>query len=168
MSANQFNDKMNEYLSTIRNLKHTFEVTKLCGYSVFITIYKSQSLFDLYQAISHHFGNVPIVSVFYYTGEGERCNVPLSTDTVASFIRTNINTYPARMVPVYPISSGNMIVYKLYLDDGHSHAQHVQHDIDSNNNNNINNNNNSSSSSSSSSSSRNNNNNSCLFRPPLI
>jgi hypothetical protein len=149
MSLNQFNDKMNDYLGTTRNLKHTFEVTKLCGYSVFITIYKSQSLFELYQAISHHFGNIPIVSIFYYTGEGERCNVPLSNESVASFIRTNINTCPAKMVPVYPISSGNMIVYRLYLDDGHSH------DHPDNNNMEI-----CSSSSSSNSSS--------LFRPPLI
>jgi hypothetical protein len=151
MSLNQYNDKLNEYLGTTRSLKHVFEVTKLCGYSVFITIYKSQSLFELYQAISHHFGNVPIVSIFYYTPEGERCNVPLSTDTVASFIRTNINNYPAKMVPVYPISSGNMIVYRLYLDDGHTHAHH-----DDNNNNNNSNNNNS------------NSNSSSLFRPPLI
>ena len=147
MSSNQFNDKLNEYLCTIRDLKHTFEITKTCGYSTFITIYKSQTLFDLYQTISHHFGNIPIISLFYYTPAGERCNVPLSSETLASFIRTNINAQPAKLAPIYPISSGNMIVYRLYFDDGHVHndlCNPVICNIDVTNNNNR------------------------LFRPPLI
>ena len=40
--SDNYQHKINQYMNDIHNLMFTFEVTKCCGYSTFVTVYKNQ------------------------------------------------------------------------------------------------------------------------------
>ena len=52
---NVYNKKINEFLSEIPGRIYVFEITKFCGYSTFIFMYKDETLLDLWSRVSHHF-----------------------------------------------------------------------------------------------------------------
>jgi hypothetical protein len=51
-----FHGKLNEYIIEAPGRMYIFEITKLCGYSTFVFLYKDETLLDLYNRVSHHFG----------------------------------------------------------------------------------------------------------------
>jgi hypothetical protein len=51
-----FHGKLNEYIIETPGRMYIFEITKLCGYSTFVFMYKDETLLDLYNRVSHHFG----------------------------------------------------------------------------------------------------------------
>jgi hypothetical protein len=51
-----FHAKLNEYIIEAPGRMYIFEITKLCGYSTFVYLYKDETLLDLYNRVSHHFG----------------------------------------------------------------------------------------------------------------
>ena len=53
--SNVYNKKINEFLSEIPGRIYVFEITKFCGYSTFIFMYKDETLLDLWSRVSHHF-----------------------------------------------------------------------------------------------------------------
>jgi hypothetical protein len=119
---NTFEDKFNEYITSINNLMYTFEITKCCGYSTFITIYKDESLGDLYKKVAYHMGG-EVIGLFYITPLSEHKRVPLTNIPIYQFIRDNITCNPVKLAPVYPLPSP--IVYKIYLNDGsHCFSNH--------------------------------------------
>ena len=52
---NVYNKKINEFLNEIPGRIYVFEITKFCGYSTFIFMYKDETLLDLWSRVSHHF-----------------------------------------------------------------------------------------------------------------
>ena len=56
LEAQTFHKKLNEYLIESPGRMYIFEITKFCGYSTFIFMYKDETMLDLYNRISHHFG----------------------------------------------------------------------------------------------------------------
>jgi hypothetical protein len=112
-----YQEKYEEFLRNITNLMYTFEVTKCCGYSTFVSIYKNQTLANLHSNIIQHFGNIEIKQLYFITPQNERINIPISMQTISNFVINNIIGNPCRLVPIYDISKP--IVYKLYLYDGH-------------------------------------------------
>jgi hypothetical protein len=56
LEPNDYNRKLNEYIMESSGRMYIFEITKLCGYSTLIFIYKDETLLDLYNRVSHHFG----------------------------------------------------------------------------------------------------------------
>ena len=123
MSTEQFAYKLQQYIDTTTNDKFIFEVTKMCGYGEFMTVFKSQSLLDLYSTISYQFNNRGIKSIFFVNDNtGEKIMVPLSSTTrIKDFISSYNNVGPSLTIkPVYPIPC--KIVYRLYFDDGHVHG----------------------------------------------
>jgi len=122
MSTEQFGYKLQQYIDTTTNYKFIFEVTKLCGYGEFMTVFKNQSLLDLYSTISYQFDNREIKSLFFVNDTtGEKIKVPISsTIRIKDFISghnvgPNLNIKPIYQVPC-------KIVYRLYFDDGHTHG----------------------------------------------
>jgi hypothetical protein len=113
---NTYEEKMNDYLSSIRNLMYTFEITKCCGYSTFVTIYKDESLADLYKKVAYHFSS-EVVELYFLLPNNVHYRVPLSNVPVVKFVRDNIICSPVLLVPIYPLPCP--IVYRLYLNDGH-------------------------------------------------
>ncbi len=48
---NDYNNKFEQLCNGIPNNKYIFEITKLCGYGEFLTVYKKQTLLDLYNYV---------------------------------------------------------------------------------------------------------------------
>jgi hypothetical protein len=110
-------------MNDIHNLMFTFEVTKCCGYSTFVTVYKNQSLTDLYSNIISHFGNIEIQELYFVSPEQQRFNVPISKQSVSDFISSNIICNPIKLVPIYGLP--NPVIYRLYLNDGRCTQPHT-------------------------------------------
>ena len=51
-----FHGKLNEYIIEAPGRMYIFEITKLCGYSTFVFMYKDETMLELYNRVSHHFG----------------------------------------------------------------------------------------------------------------
>ena len=124
-TANSYQDKMGEYVESIKNLMYTFEVTKCCGYSTFITVYKDESLLDLYNRIALHFGGIEIDDLFFIDTNGEKIKIPLSKKLIFQFVREQTISRPIRWTPVYPVPCP--VVYRVFLDDGHCHDECYNH-----------------------------------------
>ena len=115
---NQYQDKLDEYISNITELMFIFEVTKCGGYSTFVSIYKEETLLDLYSRIINHFQITEIKELYFYSPDGERIRIPISKSSISQFIRTNTTGNSIKLIPIYPTHMP--IVYRLYLDDGSS------------------------------------------------
>ena len=50
-----FHSKLNSYHTEVPGRMYMFEITKLCGYSTFIFVYKDETMLDLYNRVSQHF-----------------------------------------------------------------------------------------------------------------
>jgi hypothetical protein len=119
---NHYQDKYDEFIRNINNIMFTFEVTKCCGYSTWITIYKYQTLIDLYSNISHHFGNLQINQLYFVSPENRRIAVPMSFKTVSEFVKQHIICNPINLVPIYELP--NPVIYRIFLDDDHCDEEH--------------------------------------------
>lgn len=122
-----YHDKFNEYTHNMHNLMFIFEVTKCCGYSTFVTVYKNQTLIELYSNIISHFGNIEIKELYFMSQEQQRINLPISKQTVAEFIRANVICNPIRLSPIYALPSPT--VYRLHLNDGCCTQPHTTNSI---------------------------------------
>jgi len=116
---NTYHDKLQDYLRNIKENMYTFEVTKCCGYSIFVTIYKTETLIDLYSKVMHQFVGIKIKNLYFLTPNGDNLSVPLSLETMSSFIQNNVACSPQNLIPIYPLP--NPVVYRVYLDDGYCH-----------------------------------------------
>ena len=117
--ANIYLTKYDEFQTNLSNRMFLFEVTKHCGYSTFVPVYKTQTLLDLYNNINHHFGS-DIGILYYISADDQECiRVPLSYQTVADFVSSNITSEPVKLVPIYDYPLP--VIYRLYLDDGRCH-----------------------------------------------
>jgi hypothetical protein len=119
---NAFQDKLDEHIRNMTTSMFTFEVTKCCGYSTFITIYKEKTLLNLYEQIMDHFEILEIKELFFYAPSGERIRIPISKQTVYQFVQTCITGNSIKLEPIYALP--RPVVYRLYLDDGicgHAH-----------------------------------------------
>lgn len=127
MSSEQFGYKLQQYIDTTTNYKFIFEVTKLCGYGEFMTVFKSQTLLELYSTISYQFGNREIKSLFFLNDiTNEKIMVPISsTIRVNEFISSYNSGSNLVIKPIYPMPC--KIVYRLYFDDGHTHGVQLCH-----------------------------------------
>jgi hypothetical protein len=141
VESSDFHKKLNEYIIESPGRMYIFEVTKLCGYSTFVFMYKDETLLDLYNRISHHFGCRDIKGLYIdsHLHKKSRTNndnnnnnssccinkdklisVPFSSLTsVKEFIFNNTAKEPRNLAPVYSLPFP--VVYRIYLDDGHCH-----------------------------------------------
>jgi hypothetical protein len=117
-----FNNNLNEYINNyVRNNMYVIELTKCCGYGTFITVYKDETLIDVYKKASMHIGTNEIKSLFIITPLNEKIMVPISSlITFRQFLMSQIiDSNNPNMVPIYPMPAH--IVYRIYVDDGHCH-----------------------------------------------
>ena len=110
---NTYQTKLYEHIHNMTHLMYTFEVTKRCGYSTFITIYREETLIDMYAKVIDHFSLNDLMELFFYTPSGERIRVPLCKQSVGEFVQTNTSTNVNNLVPVYPFP--RPVVYRLYI-----------------------------------------------------
>jgi hypothetical protein len=120
LNNSSYYKKINEYNEQIKNNCYCFEVTKSCGYSCFVFIYKDQLVKELYHNIFHHFGCNKINSLYILDKEGNKI---LLQDNYHKRVRTFVEEYTDMvkrlLEPIYPLPMP--VVYRLYLDDEHEH-----------------------------------------------
>ena len=121
----QYNDKFEQFCKRLPNNKYIFELTKLCGHGEFLTIYKKQTLLDLYKIVSMEFESKDIKELFFLNNcTNEKIRIPITNEmTILQFIFNHNNGSNQIISPVYPVPC--KIVYKLYFDDGHTHDNQV-------------------------------------------
>jgi len=118
----KYNEKFTDLCNKIPNNKFIFEITKLCGYGEFLTVYKKQSLLDLYKTVSMQFECKDIKELFFINNcTNEKIRIPITSEiTIWQFI-FNYNSGPSQIIkPIYPVPC--KIVYRIYFDDGHTHG----------------------------------------------
>ena len=107
-----FEMKMKHFVGSITNSRFIIEVSKFCGYSEFVLIFKNQSLLDLYKIISLQFECNDIKGLYLTNSTSYR--VPIAENIR---IRDFISKSNKILKPVYDMPYP--VVYKLFLDDGH-------------------------------------------------
>jgi hypothetical protein len=122
LNNSNYYKKFNDYTDELNNKMYCFEVTKCCGYSALVYVYKEQLVNDLYYNIFHHFGCNKIESVYILDKDN---NKVLITDyrhnTMKYFIERYTNRENRLLEPIYPLPLP--VVYRLYLEDGHIHQE---------------------------------------------
>lgn len=111
--GDSFKKKMELFLHNIPNFSYIFEVTKMCGFSEFFTIYKDNTLADLHTNLSLQLKSNCIKRLYMiHCKTLERINVPVDENiTVRNFIVDNNCFNPFYELPT-------PAVYKLYLEYG--------------------------------------------------
>ena len=104
--------KMNHFVGSITNSRFIIEVSKFCGYSEFVLIFKNQTLLDLHKIISLQFECNEIKGL--YLTNNTAYKVPI-TENIR--IRDFFAKSAEILKPVYEMPYP--VVYKLFLDDGH-------------------------------------------------
>ena len=110
-----YNAKKEQFMNDLFEHQFLFEITKCCGYSVWIPVYKNMMLSSLYENVKTHFEickEKMILSVF--NEEGHKLVIPTTVTTVTT-VKEFIRTKKSFFKPVYPFPS--KIIYKMWLDD---------------------------------------------------
>jgi hypothetical protein len=121
----EYNAKFEQLCNGIPNNKYIFEITKLCGYGEFLTIYKKQTPLDLYKTVSIQFECKDIKELYFINNcTNEKIRLPITDEiTIWQFMFNNNSGSTQIIKPVYPIPC--KIVYRIYFDDGHTHGNTV-------------------------------------------
>ena len=147
-NPNDFNKKIYEFNAELPGRMYIFEITKFCGYSTFVYMYKDETVTDLYTRVSHHFQCKDIKGLYIdnhlykYIDDAKKnelsnnnnnrnaccCSkkkewyipIPVSSlTTIKEFVFYNTAREPRNLEPIYPLPTP--VVYRIYLDDGHCH-----------------------------------------------
>lgn len=121
-----FNQKLKDYMNEMPSKCYLFEITKLCGYSSLIYVYKDQTCDEIWNIIKHHFG-IPLEKIqeLYFINSlniNEKINIPFDENLTIRNLINNIrikNSLITNIEPKYELP--NPVVYTLYLNDGHIH-----------------------------------------------
>ena len=74
-----YNKKINKYLNIYVKLNMYFiELTKPNGHSCLATVYKNESLYDLYKKTAHHFRVFKVRSLYIITPNNEKILLPFT------------------------------------------------------------------------------------------
>ena len=151
MDTNDYYKRVYEYNTEAPSRMYIFEITKFCGYSTLAYMYTDETMADLYNRISYHFGckNIKGLYIDNYLYKNTQCVLD-SQKNLNSNSSNNSNNcccsnQKDKLVPI-PISSLTRIsefifentakeprnlepiyplplpvVYRIYLDDGHCH-----------------------------------------------
>ena len=116
VSPSVFHGKLNEYIIEAPGRMYIFEITKLCGYSTFVFMYKDETMLDLYNRVSHHFGCKDIKGLYIDNhlfkslndnkndNINDNKNMNINTNNSNNNSNNNCCKKPDNLIPV-PVSS---------------------------------------------------------------
>ena len=112
-----YNIKINNHFTSILQRKYLFEITKCCGFSEIVSIYKDVStLKDLYKSVISQFCHNTLIELYVENIlTGERVIIPNDDNILRDFVNNNQDYFK----PLYPLPAS--VVYRIYFDDGHVH-----------------------------------------------
>jgi hypothetical protein len=116
--SNDYSSKFASMIMRIPNTMYIFEVTKNCGYSEFVLVYKDFSIADLIKTVSIQFQDSTINSLCYKNPETDERRTISSTDsgTIREMITQFQNDETINLKPVYQ-NMEFFVVYRLYILD---------------------------------------------------
>jgi hypothetical protein len=119
----EYKKKMDMFLKAIPDCMYVFEMTKLCGYSEFLLMYKEAPISDIYKSITYRFGSTP--RLFFMKEDTKQQYQLPNTEifTVREMINKLYNNVETNgmIKPVYA-DLDSLVVYRLFYDDGHTHG----------------------------------------------
>jgi hypothetical protein len=151
MESSDFYKRLNEYNIEIPGRMYIFEVTKFCGYSTFVYMYKDETMTDLYNRISYHFCCKNIKGLYINNNshknmsdiqknelnsnnQTNNCNHNCccfdKKDTFTTIPISSLKTVKEFVFENTATEPRNLVpvyplplpvVYRIYLDDGHCH-----------------------------------------------
>ena len=114
-----YNNKITEYYNRISTTKYLFEITKCCGYSEIISLYKDDLLLDLYNITVKHFDYNNLTELYlFHPITNEKKVLPNVSTKIRDFILNNQSLF----VPEYKLPAA--VVYRIYFGDGCTHEHH--------------------------------------------
>ena len=120
MSVDQYNSKLNTYITSMTQRQYLFEITKCCEYSEFVPTYKTNTLADLYKTVLNQFCHTGESPCELFTRQNNIVDRFVIPNDPAILLREFINANPLFFVPIYPLPA--KVVYRVYFDDGHIHT----------------------------------------------
>jgi len=116
--TNKYNELVTRHLKEIPGRMFSFEITKCCGYSTLVFLYKEDKLMDLFIEVAKHFGCKNVLGLYIINPNEEKIKLPFNSDTtLKEFIYDNTQADNRNLVPVYDLPLP--VVYRIYFDDGH-------------------------------------------------
>jgi hypothetical protein len=150
-NPNDFNKKFNEFNAELPGRMYIFEITKFCGYSTLVYMYKDETITDLYNRVSHHFGCKNIKGLYIdnhlykyiddakknelsnnnadhrhyrccHSKQKEWC-IPIPVSSLITIKEFVFDNTAKEPRNLEPIYPlPTPVVYRIYLDDGHCHV----------------------------------------------
>jgi len=114
-----YNEKINNHFNSIINRKYLFEITKCCGFSEIVSIYKDvTTLSDLYKSVRSHFcHHNEFLELYILINDGVKIIIPNDENIILrEYLINNQNLF----IPLYPLTAS--VVYRIHFDDGHVHT----------------------------------------------
>jgi hypothetical protein len=122
--TDKYNTLVAQHFKELPGRMFTFEVTKCCGYSTFVFLYREDNLLDLYSQIAKHFACCNLVSLYLLDQNGSKINIPFNSHTtLKDFILEHTQSNNRCLKPIYDIPLP--VVYRIYIDDGHHNHEHI-------------------------------------------
>lgn len=122
--TNRYNQLVSNHLKEIPGRMFTFEVTKCCNYSTLLFLYREDKLSDLFIQAAKHFGCQKLVSLYLLDQQGQKVLIPFNSSTlIKDFIFEHTQYFNRILKPIYDVPLP--VVYRIYIDDGHIHNDHV-------------------------------------------
>ena len=116
----KYDELLADHIKEIPGKMFTFEVTKCCGYSTFVFLYKEDKVMDLYVQVAKHFGCKNISGLYILGKDDIIINLPFNSHTtLKEFVIDAAKNNPL-FKPIYDVPLP--VVYRIYFDDGrHEH-----------------------------------------------
>ena len=102
-------------LANVSDNKYLFEMTKCCGYSFMMTVFKMNTLTEFYRIMYLELSHLTIQRIYLQNNNGEQFEIPNNETTICEFVNANAGWF----TPVYPLPA--KVVYRVFFDDGHVH-----------------------------------------------
>jgi hypothetical protein len=112
-----FSEKLDNYYKHIKGNCVWIELTKCCGFSTFISVYKMSKLANIYNNARCHLSNIPIQNLYVMDGVGNKLVIPCCGEGEGNAdicINDFLNSNRAFFKPIYPLP--NDVVYKVYIE----------------------------------------------------
>jgi hypothetical protein len=108
-----FESKKNDFFRILNEYQYIFEIEKCCGYAEWISVYKKDTISQLYKNLNNQFStNQKTINRLYIIDNGNKLYIENNDSSISDFIKNHLK-------PIYPLPCS--IIYKLYLDDGTCH-----------------------------------------------
>ena len=109
-----YNEKL-QYLTNVNDHKYLFEMTKCCGYSFMLPVFKMNTLAEIYRIMYLELSHLTIHRIYLINVNNEQLEIPNNETTICEFVNVNTTWF----TPVYPLPA--KVVYRVFFDDGHVH-----------------------------------------------